>query len=365
MTIPSVTPYSGDLPLRSDPPTFPANAEDYVTWQEGTMTPEINATVAAMNITAAAMTSIAAGGAMSLPYTFSTTTTDADPGAGFVRLSSATQNASTVIRLDLVGADGSTWTDVISTFDDSTSTVKGYVLLQKLTDATKWLEFSVSSLASPAGYKNLTVVPVAGSAASPFADGDSLVLKFTANGDKGDTGAAGANGANGALALIATLTPTAAANLDFLNVFSSTYDNYLIVGSGLTVAADTYALLRLATGGSVDTGSNYWISIGAEAAGNWTSHTSGSASHQFTPTITSAGKGLSFQIDIRNVNDASGLKSIVALIANQTAATPDYKIGTSRCAYPAANTVSGFRLYTNTSTWAATGKVRVYGYSNT
>lgn len=53
MTIPSVTPYSGDLPLRSDPPTFPANAEAYVTWQEGTMTPEINATVTAMNLAVA------------------------------------------------------------------------------------------------------------------------------------------------------------------------------------------------------------------------------------------------------------------------------------------------------------------------
>jgi hypothetical protein len=139
----------------------------------------------------AALTSIAAGTAFAIPYTFSTTTTDSDPGAGFLRLSSATQNASTVIRADLAGADGSTWTSVIDTFDDSTSAIKGQILLVKLGDATKWLAFNVTALASPSGYKNLTVTNVASSAASPFANNDSLVMKFTRNGDKGDTGPTG------------------------------------------------------------------------------------------------------------------------------------------------------------------------------
>ena len=53
MTIPSITPYSGTLPQRSDPANFPTNADDFVTWQEGTMTPEINATVAGMNLAVA------------------------------------------------------------------------------------------------------------------------------------------------------------------------------------------------------------------------------------------------------------------------------------------------------------------------
>lgn len=49
MTIPSITPYAGDLPQRSDPSTFPARADAYVTWQEGTLAPELNLTVTAMN----------------------------------------------------------------------------------------------------------------------------------------------------------------------------------------------------------------------------------------------------------------------------------------------------------------------------
>ncbi len=146
--------------------------------------------VTQVNALAAAMNSLAAGTAVGIPYTFSTTTADADPGAGFLRLDNATQNLATTIRADLAGSDGSTYTDVLATFADSTSTVKGHILLQALADPTKWILFTVSALASPAGYRNLTVAVVAASAASPFANNDSIVLKFTRNGDKGDTGPA-------------------------------------------------------------------------------------------------------------------------------------------------------------------------------
>lgn len=140
------------------------------------------------NVLAAALTAIAAGTAVAIPYTFSTTTTDADPGAGFLRLDNATQNAATTIRADLTGADGSTWADVLATFDDSTSTVKGHIVLQAIADPTKWILFTISALASPAGYKNITVAVVAASAASPFANNDSIILKFTRTGDKGTAG---------------------------------------------------------------------------------------------------------------------------------------------------------------------------------
>jgi hypothetical protein len=180
MTI-SALPAAPD-PATDSPSEFSAKAAAHVL-ALSTFRTEANALAAAMN-------AIAAGGAMAIPYTFSTTTTDADPGAGTLRLDNATQNLATTIRADLAGSDGSTWTAVLDTFDDSTSTVKGHIMLQKLADATKWIVFSVSALASPSGYKNITVAVVASSTASPFADGDSIVLKFTRNGDKGDTGSA-------------------------------------------------------------------------------------------------------------------------------------------------------------------------------
>lgn len=179
----SITPLSTQPNSVTRPTTFDTDSDTFHS-ELPTLITQINAAIVAM-------TAIAAGGAVSLQYTFSTTTTDADPGAGTVRLSSATQNTATVIRADLSGADGSDLTGVLALFDDSTSTNKGYLTIRHSTTPTKWLVFSVTSVASPSGYRNITASCVASSTASPFTNGDAVLLDFTPTGDKGDTGAAG------------------------------------------------------------------------------------------------------------------------------------------------------------------------------
>ncbi|MGZ9027385.1 MAG: hypothetical protein ACXW2U_08945 [Telluria sp.] len=137
-----------------------------------------------MNAFEAALTAMAAGGGFSMGYTFSTTTTDGDPTPGFLRLSSATQNLATVIRIDTTSG-GADVTAVLDDMDSSSSLVKGQICLIKLGDVTKWLRFNLMSIASPPGYRNFTVVPVGGSAASPFANNDPIVLTFSRSGDIG------------------------------------------------------------------------------------------------------------------------------------------------------------------------------------
>lgn len=133
----------------------------------------------------------AVGGAISIGYTFSTTTTDSDPGDGNLRLDNGTQNLATTIRADLKDSGVTDWSAVLATFADSTNTLKGHIRLFKTSDTAKWLLFSVSAVASPSGYKNITVACVGYSAASPFANGDAITLSFTRAGDKGATGAQG------------------------------------------------------------------------------------------------------------------------------------------------------------------------------
>src|SRR5690606_4963110 len=77
----------------------------------------------------------------------------------------------------------------LGTLAASTSTVKGQVRLFKTLDPTKWLLFNLTALASPSGYKNLTVANVGSSSASPFADGDAISLTFSRSGDQGAAGA--------------------------------------------------------------------------------------------------------------------------------------------------------------------------------
>lgn len=147
------------------------------------------------NAMAAQMTAAANGGGFTIGYVFSTTTTDADPGAGNLRLNNATQNATTVIRADLTDVGATDWSAVLDTFDDSTSTVKGQLRLTKLTDGTKWLAFNVTAIASPSGYRNITVSCIGYSAANPFSNADYILMTFTRTGDKGDTGNAGTDAA--------------------------------------------------------------------------------------------------------------------------------------------------------------------------
>lgn len=118
------------------------------------------------------------GGAITIGYVFSTTTTDADPGDGNLRLSNVTQNAAVTIRADNKSSDGSDWSSVLATFGDATGQPKGLLRLFKTGDPSKWLVFKVTALASPTGYRNLTVVNLGGSASSPFANGDPITLCF-------------------------------------------------------------------------------------------------------------------------------------------------------------------------------------------
>ena len=162
------------------------------------------------------------------------------------------------------------------------------------------------------------------------------------------------------LVLLAVLTPTAAANVDFLTTFSATYDNYLIIGDGILPAADDSLLCRLATAGAADTGANYY-----PAATDATVTASATSVSVSVSTVLAAGKGCGFVIHVMNANDATNLKTLIAQCVRQTAATPSYTFNVRAAAYVAANSISGIRFYWNGgSNFSAVGKIRVYGIQN-
>jgi hypothetical protein len=115
-----------------------------------------------------------------IAYTFSTTTTDADPGAGILRLNNATQNASTVIRADLTSAQGDDVTAALAQISSSSATgVKGFLTLVNVANTSQWIVFTATTTASPAGYRNITVQLVSSSATNPFSNGADLRMTFT------------------------------------------------------------------------------------------------------------------------------------------------------------------------------------------
>ena len=165
-------------PQRGDRTTFAARVDAFITWLIGF--------VSELNVFIASLTSLSAGGAYSLSYTFSTSASEVDPGAGKLGLSSSPQNTSIALRVNTTSG-GVDVLGLLNDFDDSTSVVLGTVRLQKVGDPTKWLVFNVTAVVPMTGYMRLTVVNRGGSAPSPFVAGDALQLFFQRTGDKGDT----------------------------------------------------------------------------------------------------------------------------------------------------------------------------------
>jgi hypothetical protein len=129
----------------------------------------------------------------SMKYTYSTTTTDSDPGSGIMRFNNATFASITQIFLDdnnFSGTDVQTW---LATLDDSSSIIKGYVHVFKQTDPTVFRLFSLTATTEATGYWKLTVAPII--TQGTWTNGDVMVVSFSRTGDKGDTGATGPEGA--------------------------------------------------------------------------------------------------------------------------------------------------------------------------
>ena len=79
-------------------------------------------------------------------YTFESNTTNANPGAGDLRLDNSTQNAATGIYICDTDEDGTDIASYLQTIDDSTSTIKGHVKITNKLDSSQFLLFTISSL---------------------------------------------------------------------------------------------------------------------------------------------------------------------------------------------------------------------------
>ena len=129
----------------------------------------------------------ATGATSGIQQTYSTTTADADPGAGIFRLNHATPASATAAYLDNVDASGATVSSIIDLWDDSTTTTKGYIRFEKSTDPTVWAHFAVTgSVVDGTGYRKLTLTSGTGSGA--FTNTNTFAITFFRSGDKGADG---------------------------------------------------------------------------------------------------------------------------------------------------------------------------------
>ena len=129
-------------------------------------------------------------------YKFDTATSDADPGAGEIRFNNGTYASVTEIYIDDADANGSTVSTDVLTWDDSTSTIKGFLHIVDINDSTTYARFKITgSITDASGYNKITVAHL--SSNNTFSAADELSVHFTMTGLKGDTGSTGATGPQG------------------------------------------------------------------------------------------------------------------------------------------------------------------------
>ena len=163
-----------------------------------------------------------------------------------------------------------------------------------------------------------------------------------------------------ALVLLATLTPTAAANVDFLTTFTSTYDNYLIIGAGLLPSASQRLVMRCAVAGAADASALY-----AHAQDTSSTTTQDTFYYLQTSNTLLAGTGSNFELTMKNVNSTNSAKSMSSHLEGQSVATPEWTFMDRSGVYNSLSVVTGVRfLWESGATFVAQGKIRIYGYQN-
>lgn len=127
------------------------------------------------------------GAVPAVEYSFSTTTTDSDPGNGNVRFNNATPASITTVYFDNLDRFGNTVTGWLDSFDDSTNTAKGTLTVKDVATPSLQMIFAVSgSVVDGTGYRKVTVTWVSG--ATLFTNANSIAFGFARTGDKGIDG---------------------------------------------------------------------------------------------------------------------------------------------------------------------------------
>jgi hypothetical protein len=118
---------------------------------------------------------------------YSTTTTDSDPGAGFIRLNNTSLNSATIMYVD--DSDGTTdisaW---VQSWDNSTSGSKGFITISGNPNAASPLViFKVTGAVTDAsGYTKIPVAYVAGS--TSISNSAEISIQFSPAGDGNEAG---------------------------------------------------------------------------------------------------------------------------------------------------------------------------------
>lgn len=168
-----------------------------------------------------------------------------------------------------------------------------------------------------------------------------------------------------ALTLLATITPTAATTIQSLNLFTSTYDNYLIVYDNIQTASSTGTCtldMQFAVAGAVVSTSTYNTGTYTGSVGVSTTY----MNLQFQAgTLDAAYAPCSGYFYVLDVNSTGTYTFKYAPGAAIMPSTTTPVVGTGAGIMRTSSAITGFSMFLrNGANFVAQGKVRVYGLVN-
>lgn len=165
-------------------------------------------------------------------------------------------------------------------------------------------------------------------------------------------------GSSSGLTLLATLIPVnGATNVNFLNVFSALYDDYLIIGKNIIFAGAANINMEVAVAGVLDNANNY----SNNGFTNTGSTPLNASSFIVSNAVFTPGSGGNFEITLLGANSAFA-KSFICHSTFQTSAT-NYDVKGSMGVYGPASILTGvgFMNFSGGQTFLAQGSIKVYG----
>jgi len=331
----------------------------------------------------------------SLTFTSDTSSqADSDPGNGKFKWNNATESSSTVLYFDNQTLDAVS----LATFYASLGS-SGMLYLEQADDATKWqmwkwtatptngtgyYKFTVTLQANSSGAiansKTVLVVFMNGGGGSAITTKDegSNLTTATASLDFVGAGVTATTSGNdvtitipggGSLVLLETHDASNSASLDFTSFISATYDEYMIVGSGLVLQTSTDDLrVEIGTGGgpTYDTGNNYeWAANGRGTDGTaFTDQGSSGIARVFKSVGTTAGWEGSFDLKAFNLRSTS-LRKTIQGTAHFISSAPNSNFFTFGMQWvTTATAVSALRFIASSGN-IVSGSIRIYGLAKT
>jgi hypothetical protein len=154
------------------------------------------------------------------------------------------------------------------------------------------------------------------------------------------------------LVYLTTVSPSASATVDVETGFGSTYDDYLIIGTGITCSADDTILSRWKIGGAYDTGANYMYKSESSAASTGQTSAPGGAGN--------VSKAIGLRYFMYSVTSGA-MKAGFSEGGGVTAANSPLHQGGYTISNTGTGAITGVRFYCFGGA-TITGTFRLYGY---